>query len=334
MRALRNPAGSKTATTIFKLLGRRYPVAARRAAEPGQFATVNELAELVVGAAADRVMEAIRPALQARLRWDFEGAGAADGDHGDRRVVFMHIMKTGGNSFSQLCSDWVLPGKARRGLYIDDLLLTPPAMLSRLDFIGGHLPYEALDLIPGRFRTVTLLRDPVDRTISHYMELRRSGPPYEDMSLARFIESDAGRVVARNYQARQLAHRVGVTDAWCSYSPASRIRALTSQPARYPLQALFDSTPIDMSDDELFETARRNLGAIDFVGVTENMVDLAGRLAQTVNGSVREVPRLHVSPPFDRSQLTRSLRQTIEALTAVDRELYDLAAGPGVSTMA
>jgi hypothetical protein len=57
-------------------------------------------------------------------------------------VVLLRIMKTGGTSLSDLCSGWATPpGRARAHLFIDYLLLTPTAMLARLSFIAGHIPY-------------------------------------------------------------------------------------------------------------------------------------------------------------------------------------------------
>jgi hypothetical protein len=344
-RALATGRESKlVVNTMFQVLAGRYPGPAQHARliqRSAEGASLDELVAEVAGveAAVDRTIDRIRPALQARLHWDYERGQPGADELPQTRVVFMHIMKTAGTSLSELCSGWVAPGRGRVHLYIDDLLLTPPAMLARLGFIAGHIPFEALEIIPGRFQTVTVLREPIARAISHYSTLRRSGPRYEDLTLEEFAFSDLYRSAAGNYQARQLAHRIDVSEAWISFSPYARLRALAEGAAgtELPVQGLFDSTPIDISDDELFETARCNLARINVVGVTDDLQTVADEVASVFKTSVKAVPREHISPPFDRSQLTDRVRKRLEQSTAVDRELYAQArsrahkrtAGPG-----
>lgn len=46
------------------------------------------------------------------------------------------------------------------------------------------------------------------------VELRKSGPSYENLTLDAFASSDDFHSAASNYQARQLAHRIDVSGAW------------------------------------------------------------------------------------------------------------------------
>lgn len=311
----------------LRALGRVYPMAAERArsADPAEHPSVEELLDLVTGGAADRVVGRIRPSLQARLRCDFRVSEEKALELANRRLVFMHIMKTGGTSLGELFASWAPPGRGRSRLYIDDLLLTPPALVARLTVISGHLPYEALGLIPGRFRTATLLRDPVARSISHYSELKRSHPRYADLTFAEFVQNDFYAAASGNYQARQLAHRIGLDEVWSAYSPQVRLSGLQADDKRYPAQSLFDSTPVTVSDSELFDVARQNLADLDYVGITEELDVVAAQVADLLGARLDRVPRLNVSPPFDMSQLSGPVARALHRRTEVDRELHHLA---------
>ena len=328
-RTVKNRRRSKIVVdTVYKILVGRCAHRTERAWLLQRIMDGAEFDDLVAAVAAtdesvDRMTAQMRSAAQARLRKDFERDSEGSAGLATKRVVFMHMMKTGGTSLSKLCSTWTPPGRSRIHLYIDDLLLMPPALLARLDFVGGHIPYEALDLIPGSYSTVTILREPVSRAISHFLTLRGSGPPYQDLTLDEFTSSDVYHVPSSNYQARQLAHRIGVTKAWISYSPYARLPA--TRATDYPVQSLFDSTPIGASEDELLDRARRNLAGIDFVGVTDDLNSLAAQMAQCFNVALIDVPRLNRSQPYDSSQLTEAVRKRLENHNALDQELYQLA---------
>jgi len=243
------------------------------------------------------------------------------------RLVFLHIMKTAGTSLSELVSGWVPPGRSKVHASLDEVVMLPRPLLARLQFLAGHLPFEALSLIPGRFETVTVLRDPVARAISHYAELVNSRPPYEHLTLDEFVSSDLYDVPSGNYQARHLALRIGLADAWVEFSPHQRyLDAGGGLSEANVLASLFDSTPLFMSDEELLDAARKNLAAIDHVGTAEDLPALARDLATIFGAEFSAVPRLNVSRGFDRSQLSPAVRRRLEERTAVDRELYSLAA--------
>lgn len=314
---------------MFLALAGRHPNMSERlglAHRASKGASFDELVSVVEASesAVDRLLDRVQPAVQARLRWDYQKATEED-ETTSARVVFLHIMKTGGISLSHVCSDYPLAqGRARMGLYIDDLLLSPAALLARLRFIAGHIPFEALELVPGSFTTATVLRDPIARTISHFLQLRNSGAGYEDLTLDAFASSD-NHTAAGNYQARQLAHHIDLIGPWVTYNPYERLSAIGGAMTEFPVSSIFDSTPVLITDNELYETAASNLAKIDLVGITENLGWVAESIAKIFGGAFAGLPNLHVSPPFDHRQLTDKIRKKLEEKTAVDRELYDQA---------
>lgn len=317
--------------TMFRALAGRYPDARERASivrQAVEGASFDDLVAQVATteAAVDRTLDRIQPLVQTWLRLQFERPRPGPRRPGSERVVFLHIMKTGGVSVSDACLGFArLRGPAWAGLYADDLLLRPPAMLAQARFLGGHLPYEALDVIPGTFRTATVLRDPVARAVSHYLELRRTAPSYEAMSLEEFADSGDPYGPSGNYQARQLAHRVDIAGAWITYNPYERLQALSMASTDYPVSGLFDTVPVEGGEDEVFKRARANLAAIDFVGVTETLGKVVEPIARIFGARPPVVPHLHASPLLGPEELSPSLRRRLEARTEMDRELYELA---------
>jgi hypothetical protein len=242
------------------------------------------------------------------------------------RVVLLHITKTGGTSLSELLRRWAGPGRARVGLPLDDLALMSRPLLARLRAIAGHFPYEALDVIPGQFRSCTVVREPVDRTLSHYRWLVRTAGAAHGLTLDEFLRSERYAAAAGNYQARFLAHTVDIAGAWVDYSPMQRyLQAGGELGQPHPLQALFGSTPIPLTDDELLARATANLASIDFVGTTDDLDPLARRLAKAFGVRPEPAPRLSASGSNPGRDLPAPDRRRLEECTAVDRQLYELA---------
>lgn len=327
-RALRGRRqGAIIADLLYRvLLGR--PASLTEQAEMRQRAIggvpIMELAhELKAGAEGSRVtIHGTNPALRTYLRAQF------DSDSGRSelpRLVFLHFMKVGGTSLSDLFGRWFPLDRARVHMFVDDLALTPPPVLANLRVIAGHIPFAALDLVPPPYHTMVVLREPLSRTLSHYSHLVSADLRYRDLTLDQFV-SDETFQLSGNYQARQLAHDIDLVNAWRSYSPEHLVEATGADPlTALPLAALFDSGPMHLSDEELLDTASTNLAQIDFVGTTDRLDAVARRVAELFDVPPEPVSRLNVSPSIDHRELDGRIRRKIESRTAVDRELYELA---------
>jgi hypothetical protein len=251
----------------------------------------------------------------------------------DGRPVFvLHIMKTGGTSLVDGLRRLVAPRGFLTDIFLDDLVSVPPYVLEQVALIAGHLGYEARQLVPPRFTTCVVLRDPVERTLSHYAHLRRDPTvtgESPDFSLEEFLDSPRWCTLAHNYQTRQLVHEVRLADAWKGFSPEDAFRDLgPTFPAeqKLPLQSLFDCSPLSVPRDELLEQARRRLDTVEFVGVTEHLDALFAKVARSWGvPSPGPLPRLQVGDGQrpQAAELPRPLVERIEDSTTVDRELYE-----------
>jgi hypothetical protein len=252
-------------------------------------------------------------------------------------LYFMHIMKTGGTALTTAlarASDNAGNGTAVTEVFLDQFVRYDRRDWNRVAFVTGHLPWEARGRLPPGTRTVTVLRDPVSRTLSHYWQLsinpdvKAESPGF---SLEEFVESPRWNTLCIEYQARQLAHRIDLANAGRTYSPAERFASLGPPFPRehqYPLQSLFDCSPMALSGAELERAALQSLSEIEFVGVTEHLDALYSQVAEGVWG-LHELPLLgreNTSPDRPRrATISADLLRKIESMTVVDRALYEAA---------
>jgi hypothetical protein len=252
-------------------------------------------------------------------------------------LYFVHIMKTGGTALATALAH--LNNAANAGtsvteIFLDQFVLRDPNEWREVGFVTGHLPWEARELLPPATRTLTVLRDPVDRTLSHYWQLSVNPAVHAespDFSLEEFVESPRWNTLCRDYQARQLAHRVDLANAGTTYVPAERFAGLGPPfptEHQYPLQSFFDCSPLTLTGATLERAALASLSEIEFVGVTEELDALYREVAARI-WSVDDPPMLgRENPSHDRPRratLSSELLRRIEEMTAVDHALYEAA---------
>jgi hypothetical protein len=219
------------------------------------------------------------------------------------RFFFIHVMKTGGGTLrlhirNNFASDEVFPQPdldpdlmtANTSLgYLDSL---PAERRRRIRVFTGHFPFMATELV-GEVTTLTLLRDPVERTLSWLRARQRNHGGeleaiYEDPMLFEMF--------VHNHQAKLFSFRA-------ADRPDSYLAGL------------------DVTPDRL-ELARRNLARVDAIGVQEHFEDFCARLEARFGWTFGEVENRHVSEPVD---VPASLRERIAADNGADMELYAFA---------
>jgi hypothetical protein len=137
-----------------------------------------------------------------------------------------------------------------------DLEGIKPEGLLNFRLYSGHLTGSFADFLGHRLRTVTLLRDPVQRTISHYAHVRRDpGSKHhrvsKTLSLREFCLHPETRHLVENYQTRFLAGQ-----SLDAPSPWSQEIALPDSPEQF---------------NEILARAREVLSDCIAVGVSERL---------------------------------------------------------------
>jgi len=166
--------------------------------------------------------------------------------------------------------------------------------------IHGHFDASIVKLLPAGTRCFTLLRDPIERAISHYYHYRRmvGDPAYRiatDSTLAQWV-SERGLVEMDNGQTRRLAGEIG--------TPCGRLSART------------------------LDRAKANLARFAVVGLTERFEDSLRLLQRAFGWKLHRLPARNVGrnrPP--RAAVGPNTVRLIEDCNRLDLDLYRFALG-------
>lgn len=224
-------------------------------------------------------------------------------------VLFLHPMKTGGTALSTALSRLADPWPRILDAWADQLVCFPRPMLEQAKLVTGHLPYGVLAVLPPGTVTVTIVRDPVKRTLSHFSHLRTHGQQH-DLTIEQFVTDPAWRAVWEDFQARQLAIDVPAEDAWLGRVDGS-------------LQEIVDA-PNLLPFEELEARACARLEQIDIVGVSDDLDAVVRAVAERWGKPAPEpVPRANESrAPVRTDEVPEALILEIIAGTRADAALY------------
>lgn len=244
-----------------------------------------------------------------------------------RRLVFLHLAKTGGTTLDHHFSQAFAPEEiCPRKVQLHEL---PPEQLARYRYFSGHFAHDDLRLIPGPIFTVTVMRHPAERVISNYYFLKRHTPQHlashpipaaeiarqcpDLLSFLRRPELEI-RFLIENTMARQLAGIVHVAEG-----------------GGYLFRAAGRAIP--MSELEIMHRAAGALLAMDVVGFTHDLASVYARVALAFGMPQRiAMARLNTRSETSASletvpeePVTEEARRELARLTNLDRILYQLA---------
>jgi hypothetical protein len=238
------------------------------------------------------------------------GVHAVKGDMAPQepRFLFVHLQKTGGTALFQRLRDHfgargVYPtpdeqGDVRAVTDLDFLVDRVPAHGDAIRVVTGHFPLCTTEVLDGDFKTFTVLRDPVERTLSLLRRRQAGDERFEGWALEDIYTDESLRPIIRNHMVKMLS--------------------LTKDE--------LSSAPLVMEvdfDEARLERAKVNLrDQIDIFGLQEHFdefcIDISSRFGWDL-GTPRFANRTQRTPVSD------GLREQIAEDNAVDRELYDFA---------
>jgi hypothetical protein len=253
------------------------------------------------------------------------------------KFFFVHVMKTGGTSLvfhllREFPSDAVYPSAlldrrhpsdAEPYLSIADLTALTPARRAEIRMYAGHLPFMVRDLIDGDVTTLTLLRHPIDRTVSVLKHFKRLHARYRELELDEIYE-DAFlyRHFVENHQTKVFS--VNVEDG-----PRMVASTITFQDLHAYLAGAatatsgYDTITIDA---RRLAKAKANLALVDVVGVSDRfgafVEALQDRFGWWPSGLAGNARANVSSEPWEASA---ALRARIARDNAFDVELYEYA---------
>jgi len=235
-------------------------------------------------------------------------------------LYYLHIPKTAGTSLisfldtqfdqSQICPAQLLP----------ELFQLGSDTLSNYNFFRGHLWFGLDRFVGNDLNYITMLRDPVQRTISWYSHVKREPNAYrhdrvvnENWSLLDFVTDKETQWDMVNAQTLFLAADLDFD-------------RLSKDPVGYG-RAVIQDYATRNKDRTLLDLAKSRLEKFMFFGIAEQMNQSLQMLSHT----------LDVYPHFSRQKLNVSENRpagnelssdaihAIREITSLDQELYDWA---------
>jgi galactose-3-O-sulfotransferase len=222
-------------------------------------------------------------------------------------VVFLHIPKTGGTTMSRILERQY---RLRESFWtewdrqsLQSFRNLPEKQRARIRLLYGHLAFGVHEVLPRPARYLTLLRDPIERAVSHYYFIRRTlrHPLHEkvvsrQMTLVDYVENPIANELV-NGQTRLIA---GVADG----------------------------STRDLEDPALLETAGRNIrGHFGLVGLAERF-DESLLLAKEIFSWTRPVHYVRQNVTRRRPSLEDIPLEAVNVIRArnrLDTELYRVA---------
>ena len=266
-------------------------------------------------------------------------------------------MKTGGTSFAQL-----VRANFRKDECYPDALLPPESDLLRrmeaysfvprlvaevnarstLRMVRGHVPYCVRSMLKADYIALTLLRNPVERTLSYLNHCRtyhqeHSNSPVEEIYeqpwfFKSFIHNYQTKLFSMTADEATAETRLGdiapplpPRSAFLTGEPlpSEAQQLLTESPARLALELFSPPTGALEADKERLQSALRNLGEVDLVGVTEDYGSFLKRLRDQHGWRIDFMPRSNVGETATR--VSSAFRKRIAEDNSLDMALYEKA---------
>ena len=242
-----------------------------------------------------------------------------------RPFFFFHIPKTAGSSMQTILSQHFAPDEIAAAGDWTSLLRLDRKGLSRAKLFQGHF-YGPMERVIGRpcFR-FAMIRDPVDRALSHFGHVLRDEGHYLHKralglgSLESFLEDPTGRMTVSNFQARMLALEFDVEKHYGNLSEIQR--------DQWALECHIETADLGPKGCQLLSAARAKLESFDAIGITERFAESLALLCYKQGWEYpKEIQDKNVNATrLQRSELAPATMQRLVDLNEVDIALYLVA---------
>jgi Sulfotransferase family len=224
-----------------------------------------------------------------------------------RRFFFVHMQKTGGVSLymrlqREFGEEAVYPAESDGDpvevmpqLFPNILLERWRARRDEIRVVTGHFPLCTAELLGTEFTSFTVLRDPVERTLSYLRHHRDTTPAESERPLEEIYEDpERFRPFIENHMVKMLS--------------------LGAEEMTNGMMTVIDF------DRRRLRAAKRALSDMDDFGLQHDLEGFAQRLVRRFGWSLGPTVHENVTRPTD---VPESFRARIAADNALDMELYE-----------
>lgn len=214
-------------------------------------------------------------------------------------AIILHIPKTAGTTFRTAALQNYRPGQvflhypnSKPHNKLEDFWLLQNEALENLGLLMGHFGIEGADFAPRPAQIVTMIREPIARTVSRYQHAMSHSPGWKDKSDKPALSVFINRARSSQFDNAQTRLLSGLS-GWAG-----------------------------KCDEAMLEAAIENVEKrIAFVGLTERFdesLKLIGNLLEWQHVQYQSLNR----GPTERAPLSATDREALEEATRFDQRLY------------
>ncbi len=239
-----------------------------------------------------------------------------------RRFFYVHVQKAAGTEIRERLKRNFAPEAMYPDRSDGDLVSVAPQvsvaqLLARwsvrkdeIRIITGHFPFATTELLDAEFVTLSVLREPVERVLSHLRHHRKLTPGTDSSSLGHLYDEVLTPEFFHNHMVKMFSLTAGEV-------------AESAALDRWAVLKVVDLTP------ERLETAKRNVERLDVLGLQDHLPEFCEELTDALRMGPR---RAAVRQPHTRSR-TRPTR-CAGALPTTTRSTSSSGSTPAPSTRA
>lgn len=220
-------------------------------------------------------------------------------------IVFIHIPKAGGMTIYSAIRSIYKPSEIHKinpaAESLEKYKQLSVARKKNLKVIYGHMDYQIHKFMPSNSRYFTMMRNPIERVISHYYYVKRTANnPLNELAKRSTLEdwiTRCGLIEMNNGQTRRLS----------GYNDPEELS--------------------ECSEERLNQAKCTIQQQFSLVGITERFDESSRLLKQLFNWPIESVRPTNVSPhrPNIKEIPTQTI-QLIKKFNALDIELYEYSA--------
>lgn len=216
----------------------------------------------------------------------------------ERGLFFLHIRKTAGSSVRQaICNQF-----AARDLLLDwHHERCKDRNPDAFQFVTGHCPYDAVQRFSSPPRVLVFVRDAIERALSAFDFYCHATPA----QVQDYHDTLSPRVAAERERFTVRSRELGLSKFLKVEQRLAR-QWLSNVQARVLAGASETENPLPLDDDELLERAIRNLGACEFIGLSDRVDESLTRLSRRLGWAGR------MQTPIANRTLRRRTQSEIE----------------------
>ncbi len=238
-------------------------------------------------------------------------------------LYYLHIPKTAGTSLAAMIKENFEPDQFHLPIHANVFLKTPPETVAKYKFVEGHFYYNLAPFVTKHPVYITVLRNPVELTISYYAQMRRSRPHYGhklaiSQSLLEFVKNPNTRFLWSNLQTRHVATDLNLPEMASKISP----EALEDMELERQMDQV---APNGFDDPALLTRAQERLSKFAFVGLVERFDESVETLWYLFGWSSSYTPKvINVAPNRPRDEeISQEVLDVIREHTQLDAALYE-----------